>query len=449
MTIVVDSDAHGVETLALVEYGIATARRGWLTAENIANTRPWPDSRRCASARGQAPANRGARAGAARPRCGRPSPLPWREGRRRARGVVRRRLVERSAQRVASSSVTSRASSIPPSGSATYGPGASVVASMHRPPAPRAARSRSPRAAGGDEHARAAQQRAVLVRLQATDIAHALGDDRRHAAPPRPAPRPRGAPAPKPPAPVEPLLLGVRRVGVAAMSRSPSIGPEGSTGTGTTNPPPGAAPGLRPGRPRSRARAASPRATAGAPAGAATPRGARGGSRRRPRRSGSLPGVAKQGGGRRGVDDRPGSCSRSAASAARRAASAQPEIDQRHRPHFAAVRRGGNDHAPRPRARATPPARVRRRAQPPPWTRAKRADVELGHRYSVSASTRGHQRVPQRVDVTLLGADVATETLSATPTPGSTVCDRYRSPLALTRSSTAMFSASRSVPAGP
>ena len=43
VTIVVDSDAHGVETLALIEYGIATARRGWLTAENIANTRPWPE----------------------------------------------------------------------------------------------------------------------------------------------------------------------------------------------------------------------------------------------------------------------------------------------------------------------------------------------------------------------------------------------------------------------
>ena len=43
VTIVVDSDAHGVETLALIEYGIATARRGWLTAENIANTKSWPE----------------------------------------------------------------------------------------------------------------------------------------------------------------------------------------------------------------------------------------------------------------------------------------------------------------------------------------------------------------------------------------------------------------------
>jgi DNA polymerase (family X) len=26
-----------------MRYGIATARRAWLTAEQIANTRPWPE----------------------------------------------------------------------------------------------------------------------------------------------------------------------------------------------------------------------------------------------------------------------------------------------------------------------------------------------------------------------------------------------------------------------
>jgi DNA polymerase (family X) len=39
--ILVDSDAHGVSTLGIVRWGIATARRAWLTADQVANTRPW------------------------------------------------------------------------------------------------------------------------------------------------------------------------------------------------------------------------------------------------------------------------------------------------------------------------------------------------------------------------------------------------------------------------
>jgi len=39
----VDSDAHGVETLEKMRYGIATARRGWLTPDDVANTRSWPE----------------------------------------------------------------------------------------------------------------------------------------------------------------------------------------------------------------------------------------------------------------------------------------------------------------------------------------------------------------------------------------------------------------------
>ena len=39
--IVVDSDAHSVRNLALISYGIATARRAWLTPAQVANTRPW------------------------------------------------------------------------------------------------------------------------------------------------------------------------------------------------------------------------------------------------------------------------------------------------------------------------------------------------------------------------------------------------------------------------
>jgi DNA polymerase (family X) len=39
--IVVDSDAHSVRNLALMRYGIATARRAWLTPAQVANTRSW------------------------------------------------------------------------------------------------------------------------------------------------------------------------------------------------------------------------------------------------------------------------------------------------------------------------------------------------------------------------------------------------------------------------
>ncbi len=41
VTIVIDSDAHRLDTLANMRWGVATARRAWLTAEQVANTRPW------------------------------------------------------------------------------------------------------------------------------------------------------------------------------------------------------------------------------------------------------------------------------------------------------------------------------------------------------------------------------------------------------------------------
>jgi DNA polymerase (family X) len=41
--ILVDSDAHSARNFRLLEFGIATARRAWLTPEQVANTRPWPD----------------------------------------------------------------------------------------------------------------------------------------------------------------------------------------------------------------------------------------------------------------------------------------------------------------------------------------------------------------------------------------------------------------------
>ncbi|MGI8749493.1 MAG: DNA polymerase/3'-5' exonuclease PolX [Thermoleophilaceae bacterium] len=41
--LVIDSDAHGPETLANMRYGVATARRAWLTADDVANTREWEE----------------------------------------------------------------------------------------------------------------------------------------------------------------------------------------------------------------------------------------------------------------------------------------------------------------------------------------------------------------------------------------------------------------------
>jgi len=42
--ILIDSDAHRTSTLATARrYGVGTARRAWLTAEQVANTRPWSD----------------------------------------------------------------------------------------------------------------------------------------------------------------------------------------------------------------------------------------------------------------------------------------------------------------------------------------------------------------------------------------------------------------------
>ncbi len=40
-TIVLNTDAHGVDTLGNMAYAVATARRAWLTAGDIANTRGW------------------------------------------------------------------------------------------------------------------------------------------------------------------------------------------------------------------------------------------------------------------------------------------------------------------------------------------------------------------------------------------------------------------------
>jgi DNA polymerase (family X) len=39
--ILIDSDAHSRANLALVRFGVATARRAWLSPDQVANTRPW------------------------------------------------------------------------------------------------------------------------------------------------------------------------------------------------------------------------------------------------------------------------------------------------------------------------------------------------------------------------------------------------------------------------
>lgn len=43
--LLIDSDAHRAESFDLIRYGVATARRAWLTADDVANTRSWGDLR--------------------------------------------------------------------------------------------------------------------------------------------------------------------------------------------------------------------------------------------------------------------------------------------------------------------------------------------------------------------------------------------------------------------
>src|SRR5256885_1372662 len=57
--LLIDSDSHGVETLANIRYGVASARRGWVTAEQVANTRSWPELDRLRKPGSQIPDPRG------------------------------------------------------------------------------------------------------------------------------------------------------------------------------------------------------------------------------------------------------------------------------------------------------------------------------------------------------------------------------------------------------
>jgi DNA polymerase (family 10) len=42
-TIVLNTDAHGIDTLDNMQYAVATARRAWLTKADVANTKPWAE----------------------------------------------------------------------------------------------------------------------------------------------------------------------------------------------------------------------------------------------------------------------------------------------------------------------------------------------------------------------------------------------------------------------
>ncbi len=44
--LVIDSDAHGPDTLVNTRWGVATARRAWLGPDDVANTRPWAELRK-------------------------------------------------------------------------------------------------------------------------------------------------------------------------------------------------------------------------------------------------------------------------------------------------------------------------------------------------------------------------------------------------------------------
>ena len=49
VALLIDSDAHRIATLQNMRWGVATARRAWLTKEQVANTRPWQELRQTAS----------------------------------------------------------------------------------------------------------------------------------------------------------------------------------------------------------------------------------------------------------------------------------------------------------------------------------------------------------------------------------------------------------------
>jgi DNA polymerase (family 10) len=45
LKLAVNTDAHSAAELNLMRFGIGQARRGWLEANDVLNTRPWPSLR--------------------------------------------------------------------------------------------------------------------------------------------------------------------------------------------------------------------------------------------------------------------------------------------------------------------------------------------------------------------------------------------------------------------
>jgi DNA polymerase (family X) len=39
----ISTDAHSIADLGFMRWGIGQARRGWLEAPDVLNTRPWPE----------------------------------------------------------------------------------------------------------------------------------------------------------------------------------------------------------------------------------------------------------------------------------------------------------------------------------------------------------------------------------------------------------------------
>ena len=42
----IDTDAHSIAALDYMRFGVMNARRGWATAEDVVNTREWPELRK-------------------------------------------------------------------------------------------------------------------------------------------------------------------------------------------------------------------------------------------------------------------------------------------------------------------------------------------------------------------------------------------------------------------
>ncbi len=156
-----------------MRWGVATARRAWLTAADVANTRPWAElasAAQAGAAAARSATSRSTRLAAER--------LERRAGAARVVGAADRRAPCAGAP--ARSSPTSRASSSRAIGSAAYGPGAGVrdeLAAVGErlelgDPVVLAARR-------AHEHARAPQQRPVVLRRAARRRRARLGSPAR------------------------------------------------------------------------------------------------------------------------------------------------------------------------------------------------------------------------------------------------------------------------------